>query len=84
MVNVFHRKIRMKDGFGVSKVETSTQDEKEDKEHGKLQKNSKMRNCKHCWKNMIRKYENGSPINWALVKSCFQSATRDGKDSEDR
>ena len=35
MVNMIHRKIRVNDGFGVSKVPISTQDKKEDKEHGK-------------------------------------------------
>ena len=38
MVNVLHRKIRVNDGFGVSKVVTSTQNKKEDKEHGNCQK----------------------------------------------
>ena len=38
MENVLHQKIRMKDGFGVSKVATSIQDKKEDKENGKLPK----------------------------------------------
>ena len=35
MVNMLHRKIRVNDGFGISKVVTSTQDKKEYKEHGK-------------------------------------------------
>ena len=47
MMNMLYRKIRVNDGFGVSKVVTSTHDKKEDKEHGKLPKNSKMWNCKH-------------------------------------
>ena len=55
MMNMLHRKIRVFDGFGVSKVVTSTQDKKEDKEHGKPPKK------------MIRKYKNYSPSNWALV-----------------
>ena len=33
-----HRKIRENDGFGVSKVVTSTEDKKENKEHGNRQK----------------------------------------------
>ena len=37
---MLHRKIRVKDGFGVSKVVTSTQNKKEDKEHGKPPKKS--------------------------------------------
>ena len=35
MVNMFHCKKRVNDGFDVSKVVTSIQDEKEDKEHEK-------------------------------------------------
>ena len=35
MMNMFHRMIRVNDDFGVSKVGTSTQDKKEDKEHEK-------------------------------------------------
>ena len=35
MVNILYHKIRMNDGFCVSKMVTSTQDKKEDKEHGK-------------------------------------------------
>ena len=35
MVNVFHREIRVNDGFGVLKVVTSTQDKKKYEEHGK-------------------------------------------------
>ena len=38
MVNMLHRKIHVNDGFGVSKVMTSTHDKKEDKKRGKLQK----------------------------------------------
>ena len=34
MVNMLHHKIHVNDGFGVSKVVTSTQDKKEDKELG--------------------------------------------------
>ena len=34
-MKMFHRKTRMNDGFGVSKVVTSTQDKNEDKERGK-------------------------------------------------
>ena len=45
MVNMLHHKIRVNDGFGVSKVVTSPQDKKTDKEHGKLSKNLKMLNC---------------------------------------
>ena len=45
MVNMLQRKTRMNDGFGISKVVTSTHDKKEDKKHGKLPKNSKMWNC---------------------------------------
>ena len=33
MMNMFHCKIRVNDGFGVSIVVTSTQDHKEDSEH---------------------------------------------------
>ena len=36
MVNMLHHKLRVNDGFGVSKVMISTQDKKEDKEHRKL------------------------------------------------
>ena len=32
MMNLIHQKIHVNDGFGVSKVVTSTQDKKEDKE----------------------------------------------------
>ena len=35
MVNVFHREIHVNDGFGVSEVVTSTQDNKKDNDHGK-------------------------------------------------
>ena len=84
MVNVLQRKISVNDGFGVSKVVTSTkQDKKEDKEHGKSPKNSKMWNYKHCWTKMIGKLKDNSLSNWALFNKCFQSPTRDGKDSED-
>ena len=38
MANMLHREIRVNESFGVSKVVTSTQDKKEDKEHGKLSK----------------------------------------------
>ena len=69
-MNVLHRKIRVNDGFGDSKVVTSTQNKKEDKEHGKPP-NSKTWNCKHCWMKMIRKYKNNSPSNWALVNKLF-------------
>ena len=34
MVNIFHRKVSVNDDFGVSKVVTSTQHKKKDKEHG--------------------------------------------------
>ena len=71
MVSVYHRKIRVKDGSGVSKVVTSTQDKKEDKEHGKSQKNWKIWNCKRCWTKMIPKNKNNSPSNWALVNKPF-------------
>ena len=39
---MFNRKIRVNDGFGVSKVVISTHDKKKDKEHGKRPKNPKM------------------------------------------
>ena len=71
MVNMLHRKMHVNDGFGVSIVVTSTQDKKEDKEHGKSSKNSKMWNCKHCWTKMIRKHKNNSLRNWALVNKLF-------------
>ena len=32
MVNMLHRKVRLNDGFGISKVVNSTKDTKEDKE----------------------------------------------------
>ena len=35
MVNMLHRKMCVNNGFYVSKVVTSTQDKKDDKEHGK-------------------------------------------------
>ena len=38
MVNMLNRKIQVNDGFGVSKVATSTQDKNEDKEYGKRPK----------------------------------------------
>ena len=38
MVNGLHRKIRINDGFGVSKGVTSTQGKKEYKKHRKLSK----------------------------------------------
>ena len=38
MVNMLNGKIRVNDSFGVSKVVTSTQDKKEDKEHKNGQK----------------------------------------------
>ena len=38
MVNMFHRNIRVNDGFIVSKVISSTQDKKENKVHGKPSK----------------------------------------------
>ena len=38
MVNMLHRKIHVDDGFCISKVVTSTQGKKEDKEHGNRQK----------------------------------------------
>ena len=34
-MNMFHRKMRVSDDFGVSKVVASTKDKKGDKEHGK-------------------------------------------------
>ena len=71
MVNMLHRKIRVNEGFGVSKVVTSTHDKKEDKERGKPQKNSKMWNCKHFSAKMIRKNKNNLPSNWALVNKLF-------------
>ena len=42
-----------------------------DKEYGKLPKNSKLWNCKHCRIKMIRKYKNNSPSNLALVDELF-------------
>ena len=42
MVNMVHSKTRVNDGFGVSKVMTSTRGKEEDNEHGKPPKNSKM------------------------------------------
>ena len=41
MVNMLHRKIRVKDDYDVTKVVTLTQDKKEDKEHRKLPKTFK-------------------------------------------
>ena len=67
MVNLIHRSIRVNGGFGVSKVLTSTQD----KEHGKDPKKSKMWNCKHRWRKMIRNCKNNSPSNWALVNELL-------------
>ena len=71
IVNKLHRKTTVNDGFSVSKVMTSTQDEKEDEEHGKLPKNSKMWNYKHHWTNMIRKHKNNSRSNRPLVKKLL-------------
>ena len=55
MVNMLHRKVRVNDASGVSKVVTSTLDKKEDKEQGKLPKNSIIWNCEHFWMKKIRK-----------------------------
>ena len=38
MLNMFHRKIRVNDGFGVSQVVTSKQNDKKGKENEKSQK----------------------------------------------
>ena len=38
MMNIFYRKVRISDGFNVSKVVTLTQDKKEDKKRGKSPK----------------------------------------------
>ena len=62
---MLHLKVRANDGFGVSKVVTSTQDKKEDKQHGKSVKNSKM------WTKMIRKHKNNLPSNRELVNKLF-------------
>ena len=43
MVNMLHHKIRVNDGFGVSKVVMLKQDKKEDRKHGKTAK--KIRRC---------------------------------------
>ena len=37
----------------------------------KSAKKSKIRNCKHCWMNMICKYKNNSNSNWELLKKLF-------------
>ena len=71
MVNMLHRKIRVNDSFDVSKVVSSIQDKKENKEHGKSQKNSKMWNCNHCWTKMIRKHKNNPPSNYVLLNKLF-------------
>ena len=42
-----------------------------DKEQRKPPKNSKMRNCRHYWTNMIHKHINNSPSNWTLVNKMF-------------
>ena len=42
MVNKLDREIHVNDGFDVSKVVISTQDKREDKEHGKSSKLSNM------------------------------------------
>ena len=42
VVNTLHRKIRVNNGFCVSKVVTSTQDKKKDKERGKSTRKSKI------------------------------------------
>ena len=82
MVNLLHRQIRANGGFGVSKVMTSTHDKKEDKVHGKPA--NKFEDVKL----QALLDEDGSETQKQLAEqlgtSCFQSATRDGKDSEDR
>ena len=70
-MNMLHRKVRVNDDFGVSKVVTSIQDKTEGKELGKPTEIPKMWNCKHCWMKMIRKHKNNSPSNWALVNKLF-------------
>ena len=68
------------DGFSVSKLEISMLQTRNTENRSK---NTKTWNCKH-WMKMIHKHKNNSQSNWALVNSCFQSPTRDGKDSESR
>ena len=62
-VNIFHREIRVNDGFGVAEVLSSKLGKKKGMEHGKPLKISKMCNCKHFWTKMIRKDKNNSPSN---------------------
>ena len=81
MINMIHRKIRINDDFSVSKVGISTQDKKEGKEQGKLPKISKMWNYKLRWFAKTKTFRR-SIGRWST--SCFQSATTDGKYSEDR
>ena len=75
---MYHRKLHVNDGFGVSKVVTLRM-QKRNMEN--LQQYSKMWNYEHCWTKMIRKHNNNSPSNWALV---YKLLSKDGKDSEDR
>ena len=58
MVNMLYCKIRVNDGFSISKVVTSTQDKKKDKEHRKSLQISKVWKYKHYWTKLIRKYKN--------------------------
>ena len=70
MVNMIHRKVRVNDGFGVSKVMTSTQDKKEDKED--IHNRQKFKDVElQVLLMMIRKHKNNSPSNWALVNKLF-------------
>ena len=68
MVNVLPRKIRVNDGFGVSKVVPSRLETENMENHFK---NSKMWNCKYCLAKMIRKHKNNLPRNWPLVNKLF-------------
>ena len=86
MVNIIHRKIRVNDGFGVSKVVTSIQDKKEDNEYGKPTK--KFEDVKS--QALLNENDSQTKKQFAeqlgVNNKVLQevSATRDGKDSKDR
>ena len=63
MVNMLHRKIRVNDGFEVSKVVTSTQDKKNDKEHGNCKKTFEDVELQTLLNEYDSKHKNNSPSN---------------------
>ena len=71
MVNMFHCKKRVNDGFSVSKLEISMLQTRNTEN---CPKNTKTWNYKHCWMKMIHKHKNNSQSNWALVNKLFPIA----------